>query len=179
MHPTFSKHGYSPFKQAHIRMRCGKRAKNRRLRGHKTAHAEAASSLMTFAPRSWLLFCREWWVLLSISLTVSAASTWTCRRRSMQHVCGCWGAEGLEWPQTVMIINTIINSIKVKYVYSREMMYCRWILHSHLSHRGLLLKPAKPHAASLSLWHSEKEPEQKAQQCSAAGHMSKQCQNMC
>lgn len=30
---------------------------------------------------------------------------------------------GLEWPQTVMIINMIINNINVRYVYPGEMMY--------------------------------------------------------
>lgn len=36
-------------------------------------------------------------------------------------VCVCVRGRGLEGPQTVMIINMIINNIKVKYVYPGEM----------------------------------------------------------
>lgn len=46
--------------------------------------------------------------------------TYCVRSLDSQHVCVCLSqglvGGGLEWPQTVMIINMIINNIKVRYV---------------------------------------------------------------
>lgn len=51
------------------------------------------------------------------------------------HESACTWGWGLEAPQTVMIINMIINNIKVKYVYPGEMKHysCVLLKSAHLS----------------------------------------------